>query len=69
MYLKELEVSIETLKNMLTKGGFYQGEIDNNYTRELIESIRKFQVSQGMVGDGVFGHNSFKNLQQLIISS
>lgn len=66
MYLSELEVSIETLKTMLAKAGFYNGTIDDKFTKELIESIRKFQVRQGMVGDGVFGHNSFKKLQQLI---
>ena len=67
MYWTELQLSITYLKTMLTKAGFYQGAIDDTYSKELVQAIKAFQEAKEMVPDGVFGHNSLRNLEASVM--
>jgi murein L,D-transpeptidase YcbB/YkuD len=64
MYWEELKLSISHLKTLLQQAGFYKGDIDDQYSRELIKAIQQFQSSLDMVPDGIFGHNSLKKLEK-----
>ena len=69
LYLNELEVEVRALKQLLTETGFYTHTIDEAYDVHLYEALKAFQASQGMVPDGVFGHNSYRNLLALRTSA
>ena len=66
MYLKEMGIEVTLLKEMLAKTPYFSGEINDAFTSELVKALEDFQESAGMVPDGVFGHNTFKNLQKAI---
>lgn len=66
MYAKEMDLSVSELKELLRVGGFFQGKSDDTYSMELMQGIKKFQQSQGLVPDGIFGHNSLLKLKAAI---
>ncbi len=66
IYLKDFNITIATLKEKLAIAGFYKGKINDQYENDLLNAIKAFQKSQGMISDGIFGHNSYKKLIKLI---
>lgn len=69
IYLKDLNVTVTTLKENLANAGYYKGEINDSYDSNLLDAVKAFQASQGMTPDGIFGHNSYKNLVNSIAKS
>jgi len=59
-YLKEFGLTVKILKEKLALLNFYGGEIDNEFTRELANSLEMFQIENSMRHvDGFFGELTY----------
>ena len=47
--------SVRSLKILLQKAGFYQGELTLLFDDEMLASVKRFQAAQGIEPDGVVG--------------
>ncbi len=53
-------------QEMLQKLGFYHGDIDKPVAFEMIEAIKDFQRSKGLVGDGIAGAKTREAMEKAI---
>ena len=59
-YLKEFGLTAEELKKKLQQLNYFNGEINNEFTRELANSLEMFQVKNNMRHiDGFFGELTY----------
>ncbi len=69
LYSRCLRLTIENIKTMLNREGYYKGKLDNEFTPEYYQAVCEFQRDTGLNPDGIFGYQSYRNLMDKTISS
>ncbi len=65
--LYEYLVTVTQLKQQLHKLGYFNGKIDDEFTKELVSSLYKFQASYHLeLIDGMFGRMTYLKLAELL---
>jgi hypothetical protein len=63
IYLDKFGLTVRGLKEQLAQLGFYKGEINNSFSRDLATAIEDFQRSNNMRHvDGMFGELTFAEM-------
>lgn len=52
-------IDVENVQVRLTELGYYEGEVDGIYDKELAETVRDYQEAQGLMADGVVGPDTW----------
>ena len=64
-YLEKYGVSVHEVKKYLHLLGYYKGDIDNEFTKELADSIKTFQILNNMRHvDGMIGEMTLKEIEE-----
>lgn len=64
-HLTRLKVSLPEVKQKLKEGGFYKGEVDDNFDLATAAAIAAFQESAGLSpADGIFGTITYQKLAE-----
>jgi Putative peptidoglycan binding domain len=63
IYFPSTGLTVREAKTILKKYGFYNGEINDSADIALMESIKKFQASKGLLADGLLGPMTAKILK------
>lgn len=65
IYLEKFGLTVRDLKQRLTQLGYYRGEIDNDFSRDLAEAIEHFQRMNNMRHiDGMFGELTLQKMAE-----
>lgn len=52
-------IDVENVQQRLRELGYYEGEIDGIYDKEMAEVVRDYQEAQGLMADGVVGPDTW----------
>ena len=63
IYFEEMNVSVIKVKKALKKQDFKITHETNEIDLELIKALEKFQIKQGLTGDGIFGYWTYEKLR------
>jgi hypothetical protein len=62
-YLAKFKLTVKELKERLARLGYYNGQIDDNFTKDLAEALTKFQRLNNMRHiDGIFGQLTYEKV-------
>ncbi len=66
-YLEKYGVSVQEIKKHLSLLGYYKGELNNDLTKELTDSVKTFQSLNNMRHvDGMIGELTLKKIEDKI---
>ena len=63
IYFEEMNANVIKVKKALIKQGFEIKDETDEINLELIKALEKFQIKQGLVGDGIFGYWTYDKLR------
>lgn len=55
-------VKVKELQSLLKEKGFYSGVIDGDFGPNTDKWVKKFQLSKGLVADGIVGKRTYRHL-------
>lgn len=65
IYLEKLGLTVRELKEKLAQLGFYEGEVNNSFSRDLAQAIEDFQRANNMRHiDGMFGQLTLAKMKE-----
>lgn len=66
LYIEEMGLDIEKVKNWFKELGYQVGELDDEITQVYIDSIKNFQIKYKLGDDGIFGYRTYDKICQVI---
>lgn len=62
LYIEEMCLDIKKIKNWLKELNYFDGNLDKDLSSEYIESVRNFQMKNGLGDDGIFGYRTYDKI-------
>lgn len=56
--------SVQMVQKMLADAGYYKGTVDGVFGNNTLEAIKNFQLSNGLIPDGIVGQETFRFLNR-----